>query len=282
MCADGSGYFPLGVLSANPKIVGLKPVTLIGTGNVAWQLGTAFRQVGVPIAEVYGRDAAKSLELAQHLGARSVNNWQDLSVSDGMVVLCVKDDAIAEVAASFLNTPRLLVHTSGTVSMHILDGKAEHIGVFYPLQSLHRNRPVNWFEIPLCLEASSSEFLDELTLLASGLSNKVIYLSSEQRRWLHLAAVIVSNFTNFLYIQAESLCHEHGLSFQLLQPLIMETARRLEISSPSNWQTGPARRNDVQVMNLHIQLLKDKPELQQLYREFSECVMRYYYTENKK
>lgn len=260
----------------------MKPVTLIGTGNVAWQLGTAFRQAGIPIAEVYGRDAAKSLELAQHLGARSVNDRQGLSVRDGMVVLCVKDDAIAEVAASFLNTPRLLVHTSGTVSMHVLDGKAEHTGVFYPLQSLQRNRPVNWSEIPVCLEASSPESMDELTLLASRISDKVTLLSSEDRRWLHLAAVVVSNFTNFLYIQAESLCKAHGLSFQLLQPLIMETARRLEISSPSDWQTGPARRHDVQVMNHHLELLKDNPELQQLYREFSESIVRYYHTDIQK
>ncbi len=256
----------------------MKSVTLIGTGNVAWQLGTAFRQVGVPIAEVYGRDIKKAKELAQHIGAKAIKELHELSVNDGMVVICVKDDAISEVAASFLNSPRLLVHTSGTISMQVLDGKAQDIGVFYPLQSLQRYRPVNWSEIPICLEASSSNAMDDLTLLASSISSKVIFLSSEQRRWLHLAAVIVSNFTNFLYIQAESLCLEHGLSFQWLQPLMMETVRRLEVSSPCNWQTGPARRNDVQVMNLHIQLLKDKPELQQLYREFSEYIMRYYYT----
>jgi len=282
MYPDDIWDFAFSILSAYQKNFGLKPVTLIGNGNVAWHLGTAFRQAGVMIAKVYGRDTEKAKELAQYLGAEAINDLQEISVCDEIVFLCVKDDAIADIAASFLKTPRLLVHTSGTVSMHILDGKAEHIGVFYPLQSLHRNRPVNWSEIPLCLEASSSEFLDELTMLASQLSNKVIYLSSEQRRWLHVAAVIVSNFTNFLYIQAESLCHEHGLSFQLLQPLIMETARRLESSSPGNWQTGPARRNDVQVMNLHIQLLKDNPVMQQLYREFSEHIVRYYYTESKK
>lgn len=257
----------------------MEPVTLIGTGNVAWQLGAAFRQAGVPIAQVYGRNATKTFELAHHLGAKPVQNWQDLSVLDGIVILCVKDDAISQVASSFLDSPRLLVHTSGSVSMYVMEGKAQHIGVFYPLQSLHRNRWVNWSEIPICIEASSPEALNEVSWLATRISDKVVQLSSDERRWLHLAAVLVSNFTNFLYIQAASLCNAHGLSFQLLQPLITETVRRLEISPPKDWQTGPARRNDVQVMNLHMELLKENPVLQQLYRKFSESIVRYYHSD---
>lgn len=244
---------------------------------MAWQLGVAFRQAGVPIAQVYGRNATKTFELAHHLGTKPVQNWQDLSVLDGIVILCVKDDAISQVASSFLDSPRLLVHTSGSVSMNVMEGKAQHIGVFYPLQSLHRNRWVNWSEIPICIEASSPEALNEVSWLATQVSDKVVQLSSDERRWLHLAAVLVSNFTNFLYIQAASLCNAHGLSFQLLQPLITETVRRLEISPPKDWQTGPARRNDVQVMNLHLDLLKDNPDLQKLYKQFSEYIVQYYH-----
>lgn len=257
----------------------MKPVTLIGTGNVAWQLGSAFRQVGITITQVYGRSATKTFELAHHLGATPIQSWQDLSHLDGIVILCVKDDAIAQVASSFLDTPRLLVHTSGSVSMHVMAGKAQHIGVFYPLQSLHRNRSINWSEIPICIEASSPEALNEVGWLATLISDKVVQLSSDERRWLHLAAVLVSNFTNFLYMQAASLCNAHGLSFELLQPLIIETARRLEISSPNDWQTGPARRNDVQVMNQHMDLLKNNPDLQKLYSQFSEYIVRYYHAD---
>ncbi|MCX7743881.1 MAG: F420-dependent NADP oxidoreductase [Flavobacteriales bacterium] len=260
----------------------MKPITIIGTGNVAWQLGKAIYQAGIPITQIFGRDATQAETLAIQLGTTSASTWQQLIPHQGIFILCVKDDAIAEVAASLLHQPYLLVHTSGAVSMSILESKAQHIGVFYPLQSLHRNRVVNWKEIPVCLEASSPEAINELSRLASHISDHVTILSSDERRWLHLAAVFVSNFTNFLYIQAETLCEEHGLSFDLLQPLILETAQRLKINSPHHWQTGPARRNDSQVINLHLQMLKDNPSLQHFYREFSESIVRYYQSDVQK
>lgn len=245
---------------------------------MAWQLGNALHRAGIPITQIYGRNATQAEALARQLGTNAVSTWEQLIPHQGIFILCVKDDAIAEVASSFMQQPYLLVHTAGAVSMNVLEYRARHIGVFYPLQSLHRNRTVNWLEIPICLEASSNEAINELTWLASRISNNVTVLSSDERRWLHLAAVIVSNFTNFLYIQAEALCKEHGLSFDLLQPLIHETAERLKYSSPFNWQTGPARRNDKEVMKLHLEMLKDNLELQRLYTEFSESIVRYYHS----
>ncbi len=255
----------------------MKPITIIGTGHVAWQLGNALCQAGIPITQIYGRNQTHAESLARHLGTNAASTWEQLFPHQGIFILCVKDDAIAEVASSFVHQPYLLVHTAGAVSMNVLENRAHHIGVFYPLQSLHRNRTVNWLELPVCLEASSNEALNELTWLASRISNNVTVLSSDERRWLHLAAVIVSNFTNFLFIQAEALCKEHGLSFDLLYPLIQETAQRLKHSAPNNWQTGPARRNDKEVMKLHLEMLKDNLELQRLYSEFSESIIRYYH-----
>jgi predicted short-subunit dehydrogenase-like oxidoreductase (DUF2520 family) len=260
----------------------LKPITIVGTGHVAWQLGNALYRAGIPITQIYGRNATQAEALARQLGTNAASTWEELILHQGIFILCVKDDAIEEVASYFLHQPYLLVHTAGAVSMNALENRAQNIGVFYPLQSLHRNRPVNWLEIPICLEASSNEALNELTWLASRISNNITVLSSDERRWLHLAAVIVSNFTNFLYIQAEALCKEHGLSFDLLQPLIQETAERLKFSAPFNWQTGPARRNDKEVMKLHLDMLKDNLELQRLYREFSDSIVRYYHSDFEK
>jgi len=167
-----------------------------------------------------------------------------------------------------------VVHTSGSVAMETLS-KNNRKGVFYPLQSFSKNRAVDFSEIPLCVEASDTSDLILLNKLGNKISNNVTEISSEERKKLHLSAVIVNNFVNYLYQVGSDLLSEAFLSFDLLKPLIKETALKIENLTPSEAQTGPAKRNDKKTIEKQLHLLKDSPH-QKLYAEMTEAILRKY------
>ena len=158
--------------------------------------------------------------------------------------------------------------------MHILSNENRK-GVFYPLQTFSKNSLVAFKEIPICIEASVTSDLKILKELGESLSEKVIEINSEERSKLHLAAVFVNNFTNYLYRISNEILAESKLPFDLLKPLIAETARKIETLSPKDVQTGPAKRNDLKTIEKHLYLLKDSP-YKQLYQQLTEAIQSSY------
>ena len=77
-----------------------------------------------------------------------------------------------------------------------------------------------------------------------------------------------------MYAIAEKLLNEQGLDFDVMKYLIRETEHKAESISPIDGQTGPAVRNDVNVMNKHLAMLGDTPE-GELYRLISKNIMQY-------
>ena len=134
----------------------------------------------------------------------------------------------------------------------------ERFGVFYPLQTFSKNKAVDFKNIPLCIEANNEADLQLLEQLAREVSEKVYRISSEQRKYLHVAAVFVSNFVNYLYTEGQVICERNQIPFEILHPLILETATKIIDLSPKEAQTGPAKRNDLAVINSHLELLNEE------------------------
>ncbi len=245
---------------------------MVGSGNVAGHLIRAFHEAGIRVNQVFHKDAAKAADAA------SLANAQHGLIADAppegpLIIIAVSDDAIAEVS-SLLPTSRTVVHTSGTVSMDALIQKER--GVFYPLQTFTRDVTPDWKSIPFCIESSASALTKNLCELAVVLSEAVYTLNSEQRKWIHVAAVIANNFTNLLYTESAALLKKHELPFDLLRPLIAETARKAQQQDPESLQTGPARRGDIETINKHLDQLSDNPELRDLYRALTERIIQRY------
>ena len=112
--------------------------------------------------------------------------------------------------------------------------------------------------IPLCLEAENITDYLVLETVAKSISDAVYSISSEQRKALHVAAVFVNNFTNHLYQIGQEICEEHNVSFDILKPLIAETANKINTLSPIDAQTGPAKRNDITTIKSHLSYLSDE------------------------
>jgi predicted short-subunit dehydrogenase-like oxidoreductase (DUF2520 family) len=230
-------------------------ITLIGSGNVAQHLIQAFsKSVVIDIVQVFSRQK----ETLSHLldSSKIVTNYSALKEAD-LYIIAVSDDAIATIYKQLPFENKLVVHTSGTASLDTLEAKNRR-GVFYPLQTFSKNADVDFSTIPFCLESENHSDYSVLEAVAKSISNAVFPISSEQRKALHVSAVFVNNFTNHLYQIGHEICVEHQVPFEILKPLIQETAQKIKILNPADAQTGPAKRNDSSTIEAHLDYLTNE------------------------
>jgi predicted short-subunit dehydrogenase-like oxidoreductase (DUF2520 family) len=249
-------------------------ITLIGSGNVATHLAAAFKNAGHRIVQVYSRSLDNAALLAYHVKAEPVDDLTQIDPETDLFVIAIKDDVIGLVAEQLAVHQKLMVHTSGATDMYALLAFSDNVGVFYPLQTFSKIKEVDFRTVPLCIEAADQAIAKQLKDLAQTISNSVYDIDSTQRKTLHLAAVFACNFPNYLYNVAQQIMARHQLDFDLIRPLILETAQKVQTALPATVQTGPAVRKDNTTMNNHLQLLNDNPGLQQIYTLLSQGIIK--------
>jgi len=247
-------------------------IVFIGSGNVATHLAIAFKAMGADIIQVWSKDSRNAEILAALTKAEPINKWEALDQTADCYVISVKDDAIADVVGHLQDVRGIVVHTSGATSIDVLKGAGTGYGVLYPLQTFSKTKAVDLKNVPFCIEADRTETLEKISAVAHLLSAAVAEVSSDQRKVLHLAAVFACNFTNHLYHLSSKLLAEHNLKFDLLKPLIEETAQKIRYAAPIEVQTGPAIRDDRETMKKHVNLLADSPQLQEIYVMLSNSI----------
>ncbi|MEM8763423.1 MAG: DUF2520 domain-containing protein [Bacteroidota bacterium] len=246
-------------------------VVLVGTGNVAEHLFHAFEdKEAVNVLAVMGRNA-----LQQHpFGEKFLRhtNYENLPQAD-IYLLAVSDNAIQEVSKQLSSSQRFLVHVSGATPLESIRGDRK--GVFYPLQTFTKGKTLNFKDIPILVEANSATLETLLLELGNKISDTVQTVSSKKREKLHLAAVFANNFVNHLFAISETICTQEDVSFDLLKPLIYETARKLKTLSPKQAQTGPAKRGDLETMKKHLSQLSDS-QTKDMYTLMSQAIRNYH------
>ena len=249
-------------------------LVLIGAGNLATNMGKALKGAGHDIIQVYSRTMLSARMLADVLECDATDDLQTVSADADIYILSVKDAVLEHVANIVCNgrEERLFLHTAGSVSMTCFLGKAQNYGVLYPMQTFSKSREVDFREIPCFIEANSPEALQQINRLAASISNHVVCMSSNDRKYLHLAAVWACNFTNHCYDMAAEILEKHGISFRVMLPLIDETAKKVHTLTPRQAQTGPAVRYDENVIRAQIQLMKGSHLQQKLYEQLSKSI----------
>lgn len=223
-------------------------IIILGAGNVAQHLYTAFyKQKSVAIVQCYNR---KGILLHPDQNPNVITQDINTLKEADVYILAISDDAINEVSKALSIRNKLVVHTSGSVSINTIH-HSNRKGVFYPLQTFSIHKTVDFESIPICIETEYHTDIEILKKLAFSLTNKVYEISSEQRKMLHLAAVFVNNFTNHLFSIGDDICKEHNIPFEILHPLIIETAQKATQMNPNDAQTGPAIRNDQKTITRH-------------------------------
>jgi predicted short-subunit dehydrogenase-like oxidoreductase (DUF2520 family) len=254
----------------------IKKIAFAGAGNVAWHLAQEFKLKGYEISGIWSRDPEHASKLAAICNSKICSEISDLRKESDLIIIAVPDKAIEDVAHAIGKFDGIVVHTAGSVAMDVFADNFEHFGVFYPLQTFSKEIPVSFKEIPVLLESSSVEVLQEMNHLASKISTQVFEANTNQRLMLHIAAVFASNYTNLMYVIGNELLKNSDLPSGILHPLIIETARKAVNDDPLLMQTGPARRNDAVTIGKHIEALASHPEYAELYRQLASLISRKY------
>lgn len=250
-------------------------IVIIGSGNVASVLGRKFIAAGHRILQVYSRNASDASKLAYEWNTASTNYKSMINRNADVYLIAVNDDAITDVVSNLLLPGKVVAHTAASVPKDILKNISAHYGVFYPLQSLRKEMtklPVT----PVFVDGSdevSKKMLEKLAVSIAG--EQIISAGDDVRLKFHVAAVVVSNFVNHLYILAEDYCKKEGIDFKQLLPLLEETAFSKENISPAIAQTGPAIRHDSETIQKHIELLENHPQLKNIYILLTESIQQY-------
>lgn len=249
-------------------------IVLIGAGNLATNLGKALLKAGHSVSQVYSRTWESASMLAEQLGSEALTDISRVTKDADLYVLSVKDSALESLIGALCDGERrgVFVHTAGSMPMSVFSGKAERYGVVYPMQSFTKSRAVDFSEIPVFLEASDDGVAEMLGALSGQLSSSVRFITSAERKKLHLAAVFACNFVNHCYELSAEVLASCGLPFSVMLPLIDETAAKVHQLSPREAQTGPAVRYDENVISMQSASLAREKRLQDIYLLMSKSI----------
>lgn len=247
-------------------------VALIGSGNVATVLGRLLKRNNHELIQVISRNEESGKQLAEELGTSYSNDLKSPDAKADIFIVAVSDTSISNNIPFLGSSEKIVVHTSGAASIDVLQHSTSNYGVLYPLQSIRKeNEAIP--QIPFLIDANNKKALQSIRQLAESISDSIIIAGDEERLRFHISAVIVNNFTNHLYTLTEQFCKKEGLDFNLLKPIIKETAIRIQNHSPASMQTGPAARKDAPTMEKHLKFLHSYPHLRELYLLLSESIM---------
>lgn len=269
-------------------------IVLIGAGNLATHLGKALHAAGHDMLQVFSRTMQSAETLASLLDAEPLTDIAQVRDDADVYIFSVKDSALVQLVAQLCRHEadglvedgavnalrkakkgeheRVFLHTAGSMPLSVFKGMAQHYGVLYPMQTFSKQREVDFSIIPCFVEANDEFAQKQIEGLAREISGRVYQLSSEDRKYLHLSAVFACNFANHCYAISQELLEEHGIPFDVMLPLINETAAKVHEMKPKNAQTGPAVRYDENVIDKQSKLLENHPHFKKVYDSMSKSI----------
>lgn len=245
--------------------------SIVGNGNVAWHFLHAFNRAGHICTEIIGRGPRPAgLQLPSWSAYKQLSEGEFKETD--ICFLCVADDAIEEIASKFSYKQTIVVHCSGTMPLSLISG-FERCAITWPVYSLTRNVPIDYSQMPVCIETKDFLTYQAVEQFFSPITRLLHQVSEEQRKSLHLSAVFANNFTNFMYTVAAELCEKNNLSFDILKPLIIQTTEKVKYQAPAAVQTGPASRHDLSAIARHLEMLEVTPDYKTLYMLLTELLV---------
>ena len=243
-------------------------VVCIGAGRLAQHLMPELQNAGCMIKQVFNRSLDSAKSLAEKLSIEDyTSDISKIDTSADLYVLALSDDVVSEVAQEIKqahNISGIVVHCSGILGIDSLPFDLR--GGFYPLQTFSEDHQIDWKSTPIIITSEKEFVANALKDLAVKISDKIYEITDQQKTVLHLAAVFANNFTNHMLTIAEDICKENSIPFEILKPLIQTTFEKALTQGPANSQTGPAVRGDEMTIEKHIQLLRDYPQILEVYK----------------
>lgn len=248
-------------------------VTIIGAGNLAFSLATELYGKGYFISQIVNRTADSAKKLASITNSEHTSNFNEIKTDSDIYFVCTTDDAIKRIYNLNILKDKLLVHTSGSTPAIIKNSVTKKFGVFWPVQTFSKQKPVSFKNIPIYIESSDMKTEAILLELAKSLSENVYIADSNTRQQIHIAAVFACNFTNHMCTIASDLLSEKNVDFKILLPLLEETIGKLKTIKPGIAQTGPAVRQNKKIMEEHLNNLSGNELYKNIYSFVSESII---------
>ncbi len=267
--------FKNNIINFTMSLSRIEKIVLIGAGNVATNLALALKNKDKNIVQIYSHTEKSAKILGNKIHTSYTTDLNKIVTDADLYIVAVTDSSISSVVKNIHLKDNLIVHTSGSVSMEILKHVSSNFGVFYPLQTFTKTGYLDFDTIPVCIEANTLKNQEILSAFAKDLSKYVYVINSEKRKILHLSAVFACNFTNYMYYIAEDILKKYDIDFDILRPLIKETADKIAFNSPYNAQTGPAIRKDIQTINQHLDLLSYNDDYKKIYDLITGDIMKH-------
>lgn len=250
----------------------MKTITIIGSGNVATHLAKALHTAGHQILQIWSREYDHAEALANQVFAEPIDRRNLLYPTADVYILAVTDDALFDLALDLRLRDALVLHTAGSVSLRVLQPISRKNGVIWSPQTFIRDIPMDYSQLPFCIEGSSPEVEDAICDLLQPVSTHIFRVDTDQRQWLHLAAVMTNNFGNAINALAQDILQQHNIPFEILHPLITMTAEKIKQGGLWQQQTGPARRRDQKTIDNQRRLIADNEQLLKIYDLLTETI----------
>ncbi|MEO6189509.1 MAG: Rossmann-like and DUF2520 domain-containing protein [Saprospiraceae bacterium] len=256
-----------------------KKFVIIGTGRLAKHWSEFLASKDKEIVQIYGRNLDEAKVLAARIGSSCTNQMELISLNADVYFLCVKDDSIEEVSESlrkFLSADKLILHFSGSLPYEQINSYFINRGVMWPLQSFNEAKVIHWEEIPFFIDANEN-IMKELKSFASEIGLNYIEADYTNRKMIHLAAVVANNFSNFNLIIAEDILRKIDIPFEVLKPIMTSSIDKIFVNGSESSQTGPARRDDHEIVQAQLNLLeREFPEYKAYYKLMSDLISTHF------
>lgn len=236
-------------------------IGIIGSGNMAHFLGRRLFYSAIPACAIYSKNKQEGKALAQRIDAVWFESLEEMASQCNYLLLCVPDDAIAEVAESIKDYPDVtLIHHSGTQPIAVLEKTHPKCGVLWPVYSIHKKHISKDRNIPIVLTSNHPETSQFLSKLAEELTNIYEFMPEDKKKVLHLMAVYTNNFMTHLAGIAQQIGKDKQVPFGWIKPILEQTVSYFDAADITQLQTGPAARKDESTLNTHRALLEEYPK----------------------
>ncbi|OQX99555.1 MAG: hypothetical protein B6I24_02320 [Bacteroidetes bacterium 4572_128] len=230
-------------------------IVILGAGNLATHLAKNLSFQKNEILQIYSRTKKSAKILANFLKTDFTNDLNKICKNADLYIFSLKDEFIKDILEKINLRNKFFVHTAGSLGINIFQNYTKNFGVFYPLQTFSKNTYIDFKNVPICLEANNEKNLKILENLAKKISYRIFFINSKKREVLHLSATFSCNFVNHFYAISNEILKKNNIPFDILRPLIFETSKKIEKNLPLKVQTGPAIRNDKNIIKKHKEKL---------------------------
>ncbi len=247
-------------------------IVIVGSGNIASFFAKKL-YIKHDIIQIISKNINHAKQLANQYHCQYANQIEQIHQDADVIIFALKDDVLLHIAHSYSFQNKLVIHTAGSIHLDEIKNISNQIACIWCVYSIQKEMlPLN-DSVPIVINANNEASLQNVNIIAQSISQNIFHFNDKQKSFLHLAAVFANNFTNHLYSLSQQICEEQKMDFDVLKPLIQNTAEKIKQANPAQIQTGPAIRHDQQTMNKHLQLLQTET-LKKIYHLLSFSIQQ--------